>query len=86
MYTVEFHAKITDGKIEIPKEYLQELGSDVKIIILSENSNIEPIKLAGTKRKSKSIKGILSQYANPELTHLEKEAWGKAVYDKHASN
>ena len=84
MYAVEFHTKITDGKIDIPDEYLQGLSSDVKIIILCDN----PVTISkkAIPYKSKSIKGIISQYANPELIPLEKEAWGEAVKEKHAVN
>jgi hypothetical protein len=84
MYAVEFRAKITDGKINVPGEYLKGLSSDVKIIILCENPVTIPEK--AVPRKSKSIKGIISQYANPELIPFEKEAWGEAVKEKHATN
>ena len=30
-----------------------------------------------------SVMGICSKYANPALIHLEKEAWGEAVKEKH---
>ncbi|MCL2224862.1 MAG: hypothetical protein FWB96_07845 [Defluviitaleaceae bacterium] len=74
MYAVEFHTKVKDGKIDIPGEYLQGFSSDVKIIILCE----KPIPSG-----RKSIKGIINQYANPELIPIEKEAWGEAVKDKY---
>jgi len=82
MYAVEFRANVTDGKIDIPGEYLQNLSSDVKIIILCENPIATPEKT--TPRKS--IKGIISNYANQELIPLEKEAWGEAVKEKYATN
>jgi len=84
MYAVEFYTKIADGKIEVPKEYLQGLSSDVKIIILCENPVV--ISEKSIPHKSKSIKGIISRYANPELIHLEKEAWGEAVKEKYDDN
>ena len=84
MYAVEFRTKIADGKIDVPKEYLQGLSSDVKIIILCENPVTTPEK--SIPRKSKSIKGIIRHYANPELIPLEKEAWGETVKEKHAVN
>lgn len=83
MYAVEFRAKIADGKIDIPNQYLQEISPDVKIIMLYENSVVESEKTVAIK---KSAKGIISQYANPELIPLEKEAWGEAVREKHAIN
>ena len=83
MHAVEFHTKITDGKIDIPTEYLQDISSDVKIIILYEN----PITISEKvlHRGANSIKGIINKYANPELMSIEKEAWGEAVKDKYAT-
>jgi len=83
MYAVEFNAQITDGKIEIPKEYLQKFDSNVRIIMLSEYPKSYSVNLEDAEKKNKSLKGILNKYANPELISLEKEAWGKAVCDKH---
>ena len=34
----------------------------------------------------KSAMGICSKYANPALIPLEKEAWGEAVKEKHATH
>jgi len=82
MHAVEFRTKITDGKIDIPNEYLQGISSDVKIIILYEN----PDTILEKAPSHKSIKGIISQYANPKLISLEKDAWGEAVKEKHATN
>ena len=84
MYAVEFQTKITDGKIDIPDEYLLGLSSDVKIIILCEHplqTSMKPIS-----NQSKSIKGIVRKYANPSLVPFEKEAWGASVEDKHVIN
>ena len=36
--------------------------------------------------QSRSIKGIISQYANPDLVPFEKNAWGKAAIEKHVAN
>ncbi|MCL2528201.1 MAG: hypothetical protein FWE42_07245 [Defluviitaleaceae bacterium] len=82
MRAVEFQTRIDDGKINIPDEYLHEISSDVKIIILYENPTAAPKK----NTLNKSIKGIISQYANPELMPIEKEAWGEAVKEKHAAD
>ena len=80
MHAVEFRAKIADGKIDIPNEYLHGLSSDVKIIIICENPIAEKVA------PCKSIKGIVNRYANPELMFLEKDAWGEAVKEKHVAN
>jgi hypothetical protein len=37
------------------------------------------------KQRRKSLKGSLRQYANPELIPLEKDAWARAVEEKHAN-
>ena len=75
MNAVEFNAIIDNGKIDIPDEYLQELGSEVKIIMLYDNLDNANKK----KNNKKSIKGILNKYADQELVPLEKEAWGEAT-------
>jgi len=84
MYAVEFNAKIDNGKIEVPTEYLWEPISDVRVIMLYENPI--PAKQNNSGRGNKSIKGIISQYANPELIPSEKEAWGEAAKEKYAVN
>jgi len=82
MRAVEFQTRIDDGKIKIPDEYLHEISSDVKIIILYENSTAVSKK----NTLSKSVKGIINQHANPDLMPIEKEAWGEAVKEKHVAN
>ena len=84
MHAVEFRTKITDGKIDIPSEYLQGLSSDVKIIILCDSFAAAPER--SISQKSKSIKGIINHYAKSDLIPREKEAWGEAVKEKHAVN
>jgi len=81
MNAVEFRTTITNGKIDVPSQYLQGISSDVKIIILYDNT--APALEKPVAYRSKSIKGVLNKYANPELIPLEKEAWGEAVKDKH---
>ena len=56
-----------------------------------KNRKVEVIiKLAADEKKEtsvrKSARGRLSRYANPELQHKEKEAWGMAVGEKHANS
>ena len=36
MYTIEFQAKIRNGKIEIPVQYREQLQETVKVIIQAE--------------------------------------------------
>ena len=86
MQAIEFNAKISDGKIEVPMEHLQTLVSDVKIIMLYESPSNSKDKQNDAAHKGKSIKGIISHYANPKLVPLEKEAWGEAVKEKHVDN
>ena len=40
MQAVEFTATITDGKIEVPAEFLQEPVSNVRIIMLYEGQTL----------------------------------------------
>jgi len=84
MNAVEFNAKVADGKIEVPMEYLHDIHPDVKIIMLYESTSAPMAKQKNPSRKNKSIKGIISHYANPDLIPLEKDAWGEAVKDKYA--
>lgn len=37
MEAIEFNAKIKNGIIRIPKKYTQQVGSTVKVIILSDH-------------------------------------------------
>ena len=53
MYAVEFNAQITDGKIEIPKEYLQKFDSNVRIIMLSEYPKSYSVNLEDAEKKTK---------------------------------
>ena len=44
------------------------------------NNNREVMKLI------KSVRGLLSQYANPKLQKEEESAWAKAVEEKYGGN
>lgn len=44
------------------------------------NNNREVMKLI------KSVRGLLSQYANPELQKEEESAWARAVEEKYGSD
>jgi len=37
MYAVEFKAKIVNGVIEVPQNYITNLGEEVKVILLKED-------------------------------------------------
>ena len=41
---------------------------------------------SATKSDAPSAMGIFSKYANPDLVPLEKEAWAKAMEEKHGSH
>lgn len=38
MYAVEFKTKIEHGAIKVPQQYIDKLGSQVKVIILASQS------------------------------------------------
>jgi hypothetical protein len=42
MYAVEFHAKISNGIIKIPKEYKDHFQDNVKVILLTEERQPQP--------------------------------------------
>jgi hypothetical protein len=42
MHAVEFQATIKDGIIEIPEEYRDELGEQVRVIVLSNEKSLKP--------------------------------------------
>jgi hypothetical protein len=54
------------------------LNRRVEVVISPADDN----KIA--MQQPKSLRGCLSKYANPELTHLEKGAWAEAVGEKYA--
>jgi hypothetical protein len=39
-----------------------------------------------SKKPIDNLIGILHQYANPDLIHLEEGAWARAMEDKHAGS
>lgn len=53
MYAIEFHAKIKNGLIEVPKEYRDQLGDDggdekVRVIVLADDLETVTYDAAGT--------------------------------------
>ncbi len=90
MYAVEFNSKVTDGRIEIPKEYQHEFNSNVKVILLraeSENKQrLEKMISSNIIENTKNAMGIFKEYANPNLVSQEKNAWGEAVKEKYVNS
>ena len=52
-----------------------------RVIITIMDDFIEPIKPV----ESKSLRGVLSQYANPALIEKEEGAWERAVVERYGS-
>ncbi len=50
-----------------------------KVIITIMDEFVEPVKQVSKK----SLRGVLSKYANPELSKNEKGAWERAMGEKH---
>jgi len=67
-------------KIELPKNFINKR---VEIIIFPVD---EKNKMATPKKTVHDFVGIFEEYKNPDLVSSEKEAWGKAVMDKHGTD
>ncbi len=61
--------------IQLPEKYW---GKEVEIIVL-------PVQHKNTTQK-KSLRGCLSQYANPTLTDSENNAWLTVMEEKHGNS
>ncbi|MCL2222221.1 MAG: hypothetical protein FWC20_03240 [Oscillospiraceae bacterium] len=66
-----------NGIIPLPKKF--------------ENKKVEIVVSLADRRTSKthqrkSLRGCLSKYANPELSHMEKDAWAESVREKYANS
>jgi len=64
-------------KILLPKNFINK---KVEVIIFPIDEKIQTIT---PKKTIHDFVGIFEEYQNPDLVLLEKEAWGKAVMDKH---
>ncbi len=64
---------VKDGQVVLDLP-LQLSGQEVEIIVLTKSI---------VQGKKKSLRGVLEQYANPELISLESEAWSNAVEEKY---
>lgn len=63
MFAVEFDAKIDSGTIKIPDKYINRLGSKVKVIILTGETNEE-----------KTVSGFDSVRINTKGFKFDREA------------
>ena len=73
---IELLQELPDDKVLLVIEILKSLRS-----LFSQTSEI-PVN----KEIVSSAMGICHKYANPDLVHLEKEAWGEAMKEKHGNN
>jgi len=78
-------------------EYVREIVSSDTLMPLFnlptslQNRKVEVIISLADKEtskapRSKSLRGCLSKYANPELSHMEKGAWAESVREKYANS
>ena len=73
MTVIRSKQTVKDGQVllDLP---LELSGQEVEIIVLTKSI---------VQGKKKSLRGILHQYAKPELISLESEAWSNAVEEKY---
>ena len=67
-----------DGISIKPLERVQAKPNQ-RVVITFMDELIEPINAP----EKKGIRGVLAEYANPELRDREKDAWGQAMVEKH---
>jgi hypothetical protein len=58
MHAVEFQATIKDGIIEIPEEYRDELGEQVRVIVLSNEKSSRPNLIDQLLERPWQIEGL----------------------------
>lgn len=78
MQTIKIKRKINSPNLRI-SELKEFIGKTVEITV-SESLPVE------NAEQKKSASGILSAYKNPAKTKLEKNAWKKAVVEKHGNS
>ena len=78
MYAIEFNAEIKDRYIKIPDNENFDFQR-VRVVLIAEPDAVNK------KSENKSALGILHKYANPDLQHLEKNAFADAMGEKHAT-
>jgi hypothetical protein len=74
---IEFINTIPDDKIVFVLDFFKGLEG-----FIDTNESMQT-KAAFNSQSVKSAMGICKEYANPNLVHLEKEAWGMAMGEKH---
>jgi hypothetical protein len=82
MNAVEFYTRINNGKIEVPLQYQNSLGSDVKVIIL--NLDYNDVSYQNAPAQAAKGFGALAHRANPSLWDAERNALERAVVEKYA--
>ena len=83
MYAVEFNAKVDDGRINIPKQHINDFISDVKVILLRLDNTLPDNSVAKTELKAF---GALSHRANPKLWEQEETAMEKALVNNYEAD
>jgi len=72
-------------------ELLQDIPDEKIIIVIEMLKALKALYTQNKKTEDKNyatpdnVMGICKKYANPNLIRLEKEAWNKAVMEKHAA-
>jgi hypothetical protein len=79
MYTVEFDAKINDGKINVPVQYRDNFNSDVRVILFNA-------EYTNTAAKTAEGFGALAHRANPALMEQEDGAWEREAVLKYGDD
>ena len=69
-----------DGAIVRPFEKISAKPNQ-RVIITIMDEFVEPVKAV----HKKGMRGVLAQYANPELREKEKGAWERAVVEKYGN-
>ena len=72
-------------------ELLMEIPDDKVLLVIEILKSLRTLFVRtddATKNREAitSVMGICHKYANPDLVHLEKEAWGEAMKEKHGNN
>ena len=84
MYGTQIAQWGNSSAVRIPEKILSETG-------ISKGDNVEIASVAGSiiirkkaeRKKLLKAAGMLSEYSNPELRKLEKDAWKKAAVRKY---
>ncbi len=69
-----------DGEAIMPLEKIAAKPNQ-RVIITIMDEFVEPVKAV----RKKGMRGVLAQYANPELREKEKGAWERAAVEKYGN-